>query len=202
MHNLRADQLGYHFQERPVFTPVNFNLQPGQLMALRGANGSGKTTLLQILAGLRPHYSGQLFWGQSKLPKPDYKEQVLYIGHKNALQGQLSLTEMMHYYSLLYGEKTPANITPLLRDFDLHNKLHLPINTLSAGQQRKVSLLRLGLIPRYLWLLDEPYSNLDQHTAGVLDALVRDHQHHGGLALIATHHALPHTTQDLELTLC
>ncbi|MFO1502883.1 MAG: ATP-binding cassette domain-containing protein [Steroidobacteraceae bacterium] len=65
-----------------------------------------------------------------------------------------------------------------------------PVRSLSAGQQRRVALVRLSLWNAKLWLLDEPASNLDAAGQAVLEALLKSHLESGGAAILATHHAL------------
>ncbi len=48
---LRVDQLGKHYGDTPVFSGVDFTVQPGEFVAIMGQSGSGKTTLLRMLAG-------------------------------------------------------------------------------------------------------------------------------------------------------
>jgi len=67
---------------------------------------------------------------------------------------------------------------------------NLPIRTLSAGQRRRVALARILLSDAALWLLDEPYANLDTAGSQILSALLTDHVRSGGVALVAAHHVI------------
>jgi heme exporter protein A len=66
----------------------------------------------------------------------------------------------------------------------------LPARVLSAGQRRRVALARVLAFRAPLWLLDEPYSNLDAAGAALLSALLEEHVATGGLALVVAHHDL------------
>jgi len=61
--------------------------------------------------------------------------------------------------------------------------------TLSAGQRKRCALARLLLGAQELWLLDEPYSNLDQQGVKLVDDLLRAHLEAGGACVLATHGA-------------
>ncbi|HET7126111.1 MAG TPA: ATP-binding cassette domain-containing protein, partial [Lysobacter sp.] len=73
---------------------------------------------------------------------------------------------------------------------------------LSAGQKKRLSLARLWLSPAPLWLLDEPYANLDLDGIALVNALVSAHLADGGATLVTTHGAYaapPVRTRMLEL---
>ena len=64
-----------------------------------------------------------------------------------------------------------------------------PVRTLSAGQKKRLGLARQWLSPAPLWLLDEPYANLDLDGITLVNKMVQAHLHAGGAALITTHGA-------------
>jgi heme exporter protein A len=65
-----------------------------------------------------------------------------------------------------------------------------PLRTLSAGQKKRVGLARLLLLPGDIWLLDEPYANLDRHGIDLVNALIAGHCAGGGAALVTSHGAV------------
>ena len=64
----------------------------------------------------------------------------------------------------------------------------MPCHTLSAGQQRRVALARLYLNPAPLWILDEPFTALDQQAVAALEQHLARHAAAGGLVVFTTHH--------------
>jgi heme exporter protein A len=60
---------------------------------------------------------------------------------------------------------------------------------LSAGQKKRLSLARLWLSPAPLWLLDEPYANLDLDGINLVNRMISAHLRDGGAALVTTHGA-------------
>jgi heme exporter protein A len=76
------------------------------------------------------------------------------------------------------------------------------VRTLSAGQKKRLGLARLWLSPAPLWLLDEPYANLDLDGITLVNRMLLAHLRGGGAALITTHGAYaapPVRTRMLEL---
>ncbi|MEM7719136.1 MAG: heme ABC exporter ATP-binding protein CcmA [Pseudomonadota bacterium] len=154
---------------------VSFALDPGQALILRGPNGSGKTTLLRTIAGLQPAFDG------SVEAAPD---SIAYAAHADGLKGVLTVEENLSFWAGLFGETDTA---PALDAFDLAALRHRRAHALSAGQKRRLGLARLLVTGRPIWMLDEPTVSLDTHAVGQFAAMIRQHLHDGGAALIATH---------------
>lgn len=175
--------------ELTVLSHIGFALSTGQALVLRGPNGSGKTTLLRCLAGLTPPVAGRLSFD------PD---QVAYAGHADALKTQMSVAETLAFWSKVFGAR---DFEPAIEHFLLTPLLTRRINTLSAGQKRRVSLARLMLSGRPLWALDEPTVSLDTDAVAQFAAAVEAHLAGGGAAIIATHIDLGlRDAQTLDLT--
>jgi heme exporter protein A len=65
------------------------------------------------------------------------------------------------------------------------------LGSLSAGQQRRVALARMLLADAPLWLLDEPFTNLDREGRTLVIQLVHEHVQAGGLCMLAAHQDMP-----------
>lgn len=196
MVELKADSLACQRGGRTVFTDVNFTLSSGQLLELRGPNGAGKSSLLRLIAGLGEAVSGQitLTGGSADL---SIGQQAHYAAHQEAIKSPLTVAENLDFWGgfLGGGDKAVA-----LAAFDLEALADYPAALLSAGQKRRLSLARLALVPRLLWLLDEPTVGLDTNSLGRLTRLLRGHLSGGGLAVVATHAPLD-LTADATLVL-
>jgi heme exporter protein A len=80
--------------------------------------------------------------------------------------------------------------------------MHQDVRQMSAGQKRRVAFARVLLSACPLWVLDEPTSNLDAAGQELVGVLLDEHLAAGGIAVVATHHALPlraGALQSLEL---
>jgi heme exporter protein A len=96
-----------------------------------------------------------------------------------------------------------GEIETALADLGIPAALDRPTATLSAGQRRRVAFARVMLAAAPLWLLDEPYTNLDRDGSVIVSALIARHLDAGGAALIAAHQppAIPgHRARSLELS--
>jgi heme exporter protein A len=163
----------------PVLERVSFVLQPGAALILRGPNGSGKTTLLRTLAGLQPPVSGRV----EAAP-----EALAYGAHADGLKPTLTVAENLAFWAAVYGGG--ARPEAAMAAYGIAGLAARRAQDLSAGQKRRLSLARLLVTGRPVWLLDEPTVSLDAEAVGLFAAAVQAHLAGGGAAVIATHIAL------------
>ena len=182
---------------REVFSGLDFEASSGEALAVTGPNGSGKTSLLRLIAGLLTIADGSigLEGGESELTLP---EQAHYLGHRDALKSALSVMENLSFWrDFLGGEVFDAGAS--LAAVGLDHAAHLPAAYLSAGQRRRLSIARLLVVRRPVWLLDEPTNALDTTGQSMFAALMADHLSRGGLIIAATHAPLGIAARELRI---
>jgi len=176
---LAASQISFERYFEPVFQPVSFDLEAGGLLLVTGTNGCGKTTLIRVLAGILPLSDGQL----------DNRAQgMAYVGHYLAIKDDLSVTENLRFMRDFLGT-SERDVKEVIAEVGLGRVAGQLARTLSAGQRKRCALARLLLSRNELWLLDEPYSNLDTEGVELVDRMLVAHLHAGGAAVLATHGA-------------
>lgn len=145
---------------------------------MTGRNGSGKTTMLQLLSGIKTPQEGSVVW------RDDIE--CAYVGHKNAVKGELSPLENLTLY-----QSDTAACAKALKEMGLEKSHHnRACYKLSAGQQRKVALSRIILSDAKVWLLDEPFTALDEAAKACVVRHLESHANDGGSAIVATHERL------------
>ena len=174
---------------------VSFAARPGCLLHVHGPNGTGKTTLLRVLCGLLRPESGVVRWGGEAIEtiRSDYQRTMTYASHEAALKGDLTALENLRYAVGLKRRVTDTELRATLERTGVAACADLPARVLSAGQRRRVAMARVLAMQATLWLLDEPYTNLDAKGGELLTALLDRHVGAGGIALVVAHHALPLT---------
>jgi heme exporter protein A len=164
-----------------LFRNVSFRISAGEWLAVRGPNGSGKTTLLRCVAGLTRADAGEV----------NRDGDFIYAGHLAGIKDDLSAEENLASALALRGvEAGPQAVQAALGEAGLAKRRRLPARRLSAGQRRRIGLARLMLDPAPIWILDEPLTALDDDGQALFTRLLARQLERGGLALIATHHAL------------
>ncbi len=189
---------------RTLFAALDLRVPRSRWVMLLGPNGSGKSTLLRAVAGLARPVDGEIRWrGAVRRPdSPEWRTDCLYQGHTSGWKDSLEARENLVLQAALDGlEVDPARIDAQLARVGLERQAQLPFVRLSAGQRRRLSLARLALSDRPLWLLDEPGTALDTAGLHTLAGLLDEHLQRGGLALVATHQPLPCAQPPLVLDL-
>lgn len=191
---LEARGLAYSRNDEPVFGPLDFALQRGEVVLIEGDNGSGKTTLLKVLSGLLEPLSGSIRLDGEALTLSRLSHQVALLGHLPGLKSDLTPLENLSFTIGVFGMRPGITPNLALASVGLEGYENVPVRQLSAGQKKRVALAKLLLVPAALWLLDEPYANLDKAGIDLVNRLLDAHARRGGAALVTSHGAYAFTT--------
>jgi heme exporter protein A len=180
---ITAENLSCERGGRTVFSNQNFSLGSGEFLQLAGPNGSGKSSLLRLLANLGEPSLGKITL-EGGSPELTLGQQAHYIAHSDASKSALTVTENLIFWRDFLGG---GDLQHALESVSLSALADYPAALLSAGQKRRLALARLALVPRVIWLLDEPSVGLDEASQKLLVALMSKHLETGGLIVAATH---------------
>ncbi|MCX7108004.1 MAG: cytochrome c biogenesis heme-transporting ATPase CcmA [Methylococcales bacterium] len=173
--------------DRVLFEGLSFELNAGQVLLLEGKNGSGKTSLLRILCGFREADAGQVKWCGDAINDADYYVDMAYVGHLDGVKKELTVLENLRV-SLALGQAGQYSIQQALAKVHLDDFDDALVQTLSAGQKRRLSLARLLITKNRLWILDEPFTSLDKAGIALIEALMIEHCAVGGMIVLTSHH--------------
>ncbi len=175
---LKVEDIACGYGAADIFSGLSFTLAMGEILQVTGRNGSGKTTLLRLLAGTKSCEYGHVAWAQ--------EARIAVLGHRNGIKAELSPLENLSLYAPDKKECAAA-----LERLGLERAHHRkPCYMLSAGQQRKTALARVLLSGAAVWLLDEPFTALDDKARATVAELLAQHARRGGAAIVATHDRL------------
>jgi heme exporter protein A len=165
---LTANDLTLLRGERCLFKSLNFALSPGELLILEGQNGSGKTSLMRALAGLLEFETGDVKWDGVSVRKNRqvFHGSLVWMAHRVGLKADLTLVENLTFEASLRAQST--------------------------ADLERVALARMVLAKAQLWLMDEPFTNLDRDGRTLVMKLVSEHLSRDGMCIMAAH-------QDVEV---
>ena len=171
---------------------VTAEFSGGKLYAILGDNGAGKTTLLRTLAGLNQPSSGAVtILGAKKFR--DICGQVGYMAHPSLLYDEMSGMENLEYSARLYGINSRTRCAEVIRavilSVGLDPELGRLVGQYSQGMRQRMSLARALLNDPKILLLDEPFSNVDLHSATEMVRLLAGIRDRGTTIFIVTHQA-------------
>lgn len=173
-------------------------------MHVLGPNGSGKTTLLRVIAGLLAPERGTISWGgrATHTQRDEFCAASCYLAHSDGLKPEFTARENLAFDTGLRRRLHDGEVEESLSQVGLAHAQEQPVGTMSAGQRRRLAMARVMLAAAPLWILDEPYTNLDSGGAALVATVVGRHLDAGGAALIAAHQPPPiphHVPRRLEL---
>ena len=188
---LKVSNLSCTRGERLLFANLGFALNAGECVHVQGDNGSGKTSLLRLLVGLSPAESGEIRWRGELQADSSMREDLIYLGHHAAVNGDLSALENLHFAAMRDGGALDSSQADhALRRMGLSGREDLPVRVLSAGQKRRVLLSHLLIRQAKLWVLDEAFNALDVGAVDVLNQLIGQHLKSGGALVLTSHQPL------------
>ena len=186
---LSVDNLSVSRGGISLFEGLNFTVSSGQFVSINGGNGVGKTSLLRSIAGLQPIDNGKIVV---------HADNFIFSGDTNGIKSTLTVLENLRFWSSIFDGK---NLHQALEKFQLKQLTNRFAGKLSAGQKRRLSLARLLLIDRPIWLLDEPTVSLDKKSMEEFSKILKNHLEAGGAAVVATHIDLGLTLSSLNINL-
>ena len=180
--------------DRHVLKGVSLALGPRQLLHVSGPNGTGKTTLLRVVCGLLRPEQGMVSWQGRSISsvRDEYQATLAYASHEPALKGDLTAMENLRFAVGLKRRVAAGELRASLERTGVAACADLPARVLSAGQRRRVAMARVLAMQATLWILDEPFTNLDLSGTDLISNLLHAHVAGGGAALVVAH-------QDLQI---
>lgn len=162
MHKLELAKVDSGYNNRAVIRGVSFSAEESSIYVVLGANGAGKTTLFRTIAGILEPYSGTVTLDGADITKSnDIRRRINYLSHFNAIPEEMSVKRALEFYSSIEGGN-PREVISLL---NLEKLEDIKFAELSQGQKKRVSIAKVFLRERDLYLLDEPTTSLDPSAA-------------------------------------
>lgn len=185
--NITVSNVIKQFGRFAALRGVSAEFEAGRFHAILGDNGAGKTTLLRTLAGLANPTQGTIsIFGKN--PR-DACRDLGYMAHPSLLYDEMSGMENLRYFAQLYGIDGDERCAEAIRAVRLDPELTRPVGQYSQGMRQRMSLARAILHDPKILLLDEPFSNVDVHSAREMVGLLNGMRGAAKTIFVVTHQA-------------
>lgn len=158
MQKLKLEEVSSGYGTEEIIHKISLKLTEPSIYVVLGPNGAGKTTLFRTISGILKPFSGKVTLDEIDLfNSKEARRRIAYLSHLNALPEEMTVFSALKYYADIEGGDVEHTLD-LLKLSELRNK---KFSSLSQGQKKRVSVGKIFLRERDLYLLDEPTSNVD-----------------------------------------
>ncbi len=173
------------YGKKQILRDINFQVKCGECVAIIGKNGCGKSTLLQIMAGILKADEGSIhYFNQDALRnRKAFRKYCGYVPQDNPLMEELSVLDNLK----LWGFKKNSLGEDVIEQFELEDLLHVPVETLSGGMKRRLSIACALLGTPPIILLDEATTALDIYYKESVQRWMKDYLKMNGIIVMTTH---------------
>jgi ABC-2 type transport system ATP-binding protein len=162
---------GYY--SKKVIDGISFSIDKPGIYVVLGPNGAGKTTLFRTLAGILKPFSGKVEINGMPSESQSAREQLDYLTHIDGIPDGMKVIDALSFYAGI-EKATEEDVNRVVNLLDLEQLKFKYFSQLSQGQRKRVSVARIFLKDKSIYLLDEPTSNLDPKVAKEIRELVLD----------------------------
>lgn len=184
MNLLECKNLCKSFDDKEILKNINLSIEGGKIIGLLGKNGQGKSTLIKIINDLLTPTSGEVLINGKK-PGIESKEIIAYLPERTYLDKDMSVKQVIKYFSEFYENFDEDKAYKLLKILDLD--VNQRLSKMSKGMQEKVQLILVMSRNAELYILDEPLGGVDPATRDyILDTILSNFKD-GASVIISTH---------------
>tara|TARA_Y100001970_G_scaffold273272_1_gene371252 strand:+ start:186 stop:794 length:609 start_codon:yes stop_codon:yes gene_type:complete len=187
---LLASNLTFNRSDKIIFEGINISASSGKIIFIKGNNGSGKTTLLKTLLNLLQPAEGEIYWKGKNINKNifDLYNSTTFISDYNSSTPEMTVLENLFFWRKISSSTiNDDSILNLLKFLNIDQYTQKKAMHLSQGELKKLELTRLILEQKKLWVLDEPFNNLDINSVGLINDTFIEHTENEGIIIFSSH---------------
>ena len=186
---IRIINLTIQKNDRNILDNISLDINEKSFLNIYGANGSGKTSLLKVITGISEIDSGEVV---------NYSNNQVYVGHKYGLKTNLTVSENLALDLQNNNTDKKRGLDEVLEMYKMSKFKDTLVKHLSHGLQKKVSLMRTLLLDSDVWILDEPFSALDEEAKIILNKTFVEAIQQNKTIIITSHDTLRYDHINVE----
>lgn len=164
----------------------------GEIIGILGHNGAGKSTTIKCITGMHPFNEGEiLICGHNLVENPiEAKSNFGYVSDEFSLFERMTGFEYINFMADIYHvgqEERKERVESFQKLFLLGDAIYQQIASYSHGMKQKISIMGALIHNPKVFILDEPMTGLDPHTANHLKQYFKKHSKNGNLVLFSSH---------------
>ncbi len=164
LSSLLVESLSSGYYGSKVIDDISFKIDTPGIYVVLGPNGAGKTTLFRTVAGILKPYSGKVEINGIPGQSQQAREQLDYLSHIDGIPDGMRIIEALKFYASVENA-SDSDVDRAIKLLELEDLKGKYFSQLSRGQKKRVSVARIFLRDKSIYLLDEPTSNLDPKVA-------------------------------------
>ncbi len=183
-------QLSLRYGPHHILKGINLIINQGKMVVLHGSNGVGKTTLLKVIATkLKPSSgNGRIFTFDLNKEGHKARSKIAYLSVLGGNYNVLSALENLQLANKLYNKSLSLKaLEAYLGEVGLLVAKDKLVRTFSSGMKKRLAIAKLLLVDAPLWVLDEPYTALDEAGKVLIDKLLIQANREGKTVIMASH---------------
>ena len=161
---LEIKNLNFGYSNQNIIENLTFEVQAGEIVALKGVSGAGKSTILRLISGLEEPKSGSIILDRIDITNvPTYSRDIGYVFQDFALFPHLKIADNLKFgISNLSKKVQTKKVLRYAKLFEIEELLKRYPHQISGGQKQRVAIVRSIITEPKVLLLDEPMSALDE----------------------------------------
>lgn len=164
MISIELNNIGKKFKSEWVFRKLNYTINAGDTLVIKGGNGSGKSTLIQIISAYVNATEGTInyYYNNNEIALTTIHNHISFASPYLQLTEEFTLLELVNHYSKLKPFQNNITSQHFIDSVELTHATNKYISQFSSGMKQRLKLGLAILSKTDLLLLDEPISNLDR----------------------------------------
>ena len=197
LQRVRFEEVSFHYEGRTVIDKLSFEMKAGDIVGIKGESGIGKTTVLNLLLGFLEAGNGTIYFNEAPVNEMEreqlwnrisYVKQQPFLMH-NSILTNITLSENGYDPTQLSYAVEATGLTTFIRQFPegVHKKISEKGKNISGGQQQRIAIARALYKESDLFVLDEPFNELDPASEDQILQRCKQLSQAGKMIILITH---------------